>query len=179
MSESINLLDPNKKNATSAPTKRLQIMRIVAVGMLFIVSVASVILFILVSLSPLPQLKSKEEALRLTLSQSSNDMAKLALVQERATSLEILLKERNQYEGILTMLQEKLPANADITSIRVDQNTMVLTVESRSLASLDSFLNGVIGYVQEKKAFSQVTMSSLATDNVRNEYALTVTLGML
>jgi Tfp pilus assembly protein PilN len=179
MNEGINLLDPNRQSDNSVPVKRLQFVRYFAVGLLFLVSVSSVILFMLVSLSPLPELQRQEASLRSTLSQSGEDMAKLALLDERATAINALLKERSSYEEVLSLLQDKLPNNAQIVSIRLDQQTLVLTIESRSLTALDSFLNGLIGYVQEKNTFSQVTMTSLANDNVRNDYSMVVSLGLL
>jgi Tfp pilus assembly protein PilN len=179
MNEGINLLDPNKQSKNSLPAKRLQLMRYFAIGMLFLVSASSVILFMLVSLSPLPELQRQEQELRLTLSQSSEDMAKLVLLDERATAIESLLQERKSYKEVLTLLQDTLSDNAQITSLRVDGQTLVVTVESRSLTSLDAFLNGLIGYVQQQKAFSQVKMTQLAHDNVRNDYSMTVSLGML
>lgn len=179
MSEGINLLEPNSKSESKMAARRMQIMRYVAVGMLFTVSVSSVILFILVSLSPLPELKRQEEALRLTLSQSSEDMAKLALLNERTESIGTLLEERKSYEQILVLLQDKLPSNVTISSIRVEQQNLIVTVESKSLNALDSFINGLVGYVEEKKGFSQVTLTTLANDNIRNDYSLTLNLVML
>lgn len=179
MNEGINLLDPNRKGENLMPERRMRLIRLVAVGMLFLVSVSAVILFILVSLSPLPELKRQEQSLRLTLSESSNDMVKLALLDERTESIAALLKDRKSYEQTLSLLQAKLPQNAKITSIRIDDNTLIVTVDSRSLTSLDTFLNGMIGYVQQKKGFSQVTLTSLANDTVRNDYSLTVSLLML
>lgn len=179
MNETINLLDPNKDSKSVRSLKRMQYMRFFAMGMLFLVSVSSIILFMLVSLSPLPELQRQEQALRLTLSQASVDMAKMALVSERTASIEKVLADRTSYDQILALLQERLPNNAEITSIRVDQQVLVVTVESRSLTSLDTFLNGLVGLVQEKKAFSQVTLSTLANDNVRNDYTMTVSLVML
>lgn len=179
MNETINLLDPNKDNNSAKSLKRLQLMRFFAIGMLFIVSASSIILFMLVSLSPLPELQRQEQALRLNLSESSEEMAKMALLAERTSAIESLLTKRTSYDQILSLLEERLSANAAITSIRVEQETLVVTIESRSLASLDTFLNGVIALVQEQKTFSQVTLSSLSSDNVRNEYSMTVRLVML
>jgi Tfp pilus assembly protein PilN len=179
MSEGINLLEPNNKSENKTAARRMQVMRYIAVGMLFIVSVSSVILFIMVSLSPLPELKRQEESLRLTLSQSSTDIAKLALLNERAESIGTLLDQRKSYEQILGLLQDKLPNNAEITSIRVEQQNLIITVESRSLTALDSFINGLVGYVEEEKGFSQVTMTTLSNDEVRNDYSLTLNLVML
>ncbi len=179
MSEGINLLDPNKKNENLLPAKRMQFMNYFAIGLLFIVSVSSVTLFILISLSPLPELKRQEQGLRNTLAQSSEDMAKLALLDERTGAIADLLEQRTSYDKTIELLQNKLPSNAAISSIRVDQKTLVVTVESNSLQSLDTFLNGMIGYVQGKEAFSQVTMTSLSTDAETNGYSLTVSMVML
>lgn len=179
MNETINLLDPNKDSKSIVSQKRMQFMRFFAMGLLFLVSVSSIILFMLVSLSPLPELQRQEQELRLTLSQSSNDMAKMALLSERTTSIESLITKRKSYDQTIALLQERLPRNAEITSIRVDQEQLVMTVESKSLNALDGFLNGLIGLVQEKKTFSQVTLSTLANDNVRNDYTMTVSMVLL
>ena len=154
-------------------------MRITAVSLLFAVSVSAVIVFILIALSPLPELQRQEQSLRLNLSNSSTDMAKLALLDERTGVIAKLLSERTSYDQTIGLLQDTLPSNATISSLRVEGDILVVTVESRSLQALDTFLNGLIGYVQEKKGFSQVTLSSLSSDNVRNDYSLTVNLIML
>lgn len=179
MSDGINLLDPNKKQENALPEKRMRYMRFVAGALLFIVSASAFILFMLVSLSPLPALQRQEQSLRITLSNNSTDITKFALLHERATSISEFLKNRKSYDKILTLLQEKLPSNATISSIRVEQNTLVVTVKSTSLSALDGFMNSLIGYVQEKKGFKQATMTSLSTDDVTNDYALTVSLVML
>ena len=179
MSDSINLLDPNKKNENLLPAKRMHFMNIFAVGLLFLVSVSSVTLFILISLSPLPELKRQEQGLRGTLAQSSEDMAKLALLDERTGAIADLLSKRTSYDKTLDLLQKKLPNNAAISSIRIDQNTLVVTIESKSLQALDTFLSGIIGYVEQKEAFSQVSMTSLSTEAESNGYSLTVSLVML
>ncbi|MBA3724506.1 MAG: hypothetical protein H0W89_06525 [Candidatus Levybacteria bacterium] len=179
MSEGINLLDANKKNENILPVRRIHFMRIMAVSMLFVVSVSAVIVFILIALSPLPELQRQEQSLRLNLSNSSADMAKLALLDERTSVITKLLSERTSYDQTIGLLQDTLPDNATISSLRVEGDILVVTVESRSLQALDTFLNGLINYVQEKKGFSQVMLSSLSSDNVSNDYSLTVHLILL
>lgn len=179
MSNGINLLDPHNKSDNALASKRVNAMRFTAIGLLFIVSASSIVLFLMVSLSPLPELKRQEHSLRLTLSEQSADIAKVAVLNERASAIDKVLKERKSYEEILKLLQEKLPSNVTINSLRVLDNSIVMTVESKSLTELDSFIVGLMQYIEEKKAFSQLTLSSLATDNVRNDYSMTITLVML
>src|SRR6266498_4593159 len=155
MNNGINLLDPNKNKTTIVPARNMLIMRIIAGGLLFAVSVTSIVLFILVAVSPLPELRRQEASYRLTLSAAHPDMAKLALLDERTTAVSGLLSQRKSYEQILEFIQGKLSSDVAISTIQVDNKTMALTVDSRSLQSLDTFLNKLILSVQEKKGFSQ------------------------
>ena len=179
MNESINLLDPNKKTISSGFLRRMQVMRVITGGLLFIVSVSSVILFILVALSPLPSLQKQEQSLRLTLSQSKDDIVKLALINERTATVNNIITKRQSLDQTLALIQSKLSNDTTITAIQADKQSMTLTAESPSLQSLDNFLNGLMGFVQNKKSFSQVTLVDLTNDQANNQYAVTVRLTLL
>lgn len=179
MNNGINLLDPHNKTESVIASKRITAMRFTAIALLFIVSVSSIVLFIMVALSPLPELQRQEQSLRLTLSEQSTDIAKVAVLNDRANAIDSLLKERRSYEELLQLLQAKLPSNVSINALRVLDNSVQVTVESNSLSELDTFIAGLIQYINEKKAFSQLTLSNLSTDNVRNNYSMTINLVML
>lgn len=179
MNEGINLLDPNKKKSASLAVRRMEGLRLFAGSLLFIVAVASVILFILVAISPLPTLQKQQHSLELTLSSSKNDIAKLAYINERTTSIDEVLTKRQSMDQTIALLQSKLAGNTKVSAIRADKNILTVTVESKSLQSLDDFLNGVVGYVKNKQAFSQVTLTELTSDEVNNVYSMTVSLVLL
>lgn len=179
MNERINLLEPNKTNGPSVFLRRLQTMRIVTVGLLFIVSVSSVILFILVALSPLPALQRQEQSLQQTLSQSKNDIVKLALVDDQTSAVSTLLTKRNTLDVQLGLILDKLPSDMKVTEIRTDNKNIQVTVASSSLQSFETFFTGIVGYVQEKKSFSKVTLVELTTDTSSNAYVATVRLSFL
>ncbi len=179
MSEGINLLEPNKNTRPAVFLQRLQTMRVITIGLLFIISVSSVILFILVTLSPLPALQRQEQYLRQTLSASKNDIVKLAIVNGQTTSIEKLLTERKSLDQPLSLVQNKLSSDIVESQIQADNTNIVVTVESSSLQSLDTFLNGLVGYVQEKKAFSKATLVDLTEDATSNKYSVTVQLNLL
>src|SRR5260221_116547 len=108
MNEGINLLEPNKNTRASMFLHRLHTMRVVTVGLLFIVSVSSVILFILVALSPLPTLQRQEQYLRQTLSASKSNIVKLALVKGQTDSIDRLLTQRHMLDQPIELVQEKI-----------------------------------------------------------------------
>ncbi|MGH7204153.1 MAG: hypothetical protein ACREHC_06945 [Candidatus Levyibacteriota bacterium] len=179
MNEGINLLDPGKKNKKSTTMLRLEGMRLFASSLLFIVSAASIILFILVAISPLPALQKQEHSLELNLSNSKEDIARLAYVNERTTSINEVISKRQSLDQTLKLLQTKLPSDAKVTALKADKNVLTVTVQSKSLQSLDVFLNGVVSFVQAKNAFSQVTLNELASDEVDNVFSMTLNLVLL
>jgi hypothetical protein len=179
MNEGINLLDPNKENTPGVVNRRVLGLRAIAMGMLFLVSASSIILFILVTLSPLPELKKQETSLRATLATSHTDMAKLSLVNERAASIQTLLASRKSFDQTLELIQSKLPSGVDISAIQIDANIVSVTVESKSLKQLDDFINGLVGLVAEKNGFSRVTMTSLINDDSQSKYSVSLNLLLL
>jgi hypothetical protein len=179
MNEGVNLLEPNKNTGPGNILHHLQVMRIITVFLLFIISVSAVIIFILVSISPLPELKNQEQSLQQTLLQSKSDIVKLSLVKEQTDAINQLITNRQSLDVPLSMIEYYLSSDMTVTDIQTDNKTILLTVESPSLKSLDTFLNGIIGYVQEKKVFSSAILVDLTTDQTDNEYALTVQLGFL
>jgi hypothetical protein len=179
MSEGINLLEPNKNTKPADLLKKLQVMRIVTVGLLFIISVSSVILFILVTLSPLPALQRQESFLHQTLLSSKSDIVKLALVNTQTTAIQDLLTQRKMLDEPLSLIQNKLTSDMTVTELQADGNRIIISVESPNLQSIDTFLNGIVSYVQEKKTFSKVTMVDLTTDQVNNAYVVSVQLSNL
>jgi hypothetical protein len=179
MNEAINLLEPRKKGASEVLLRRLDKTRVIMTGILFIVSVASVILFILVALSPLPALQNQEQTMQDTLARSKNDIVKYELVNERLDAISTTLAKRQVLDQDLSLIESKIPPDVRIIEIKANNLNVTMTVESQSLQSLDSFLNGLIGYVQNKISFSDVTMSALTTNSVNNSYDITVSLSLL
>ncbi len=74
------------------------------IGLLFIVSVTSVILFILVAISPLPALKEQEASLQQTLTRSKDDVVKFDLLKERMSTINTTLSQRQSLTAILLLL---------------------------------------------------------------------------
>jgi Tfp pilus assembly protein PilN len=179
MSEGINLLGQGKKKASEAYLRRVNTTRLIMFGLLFIVSVSSVILFILVALSPLPALKEQEASLTQTLTRSKEDIIKFDLLKERVSSVNTTLNKRHSMAATLTIVQSKLPKDSEITALKSDMKNVTITIESPSLQSLDGMLSGFIELVQDKKTFSNVTLTDLTTDASTNEYSVTFSLTLL
>lgn len=179
MNEGINLLEPSSRKTKNDFLRKLQPMRLAMVGILFFVSVTAVILFIMVTISPLPSLQAQEQTLQSTLARSKDTIIKLALINDRTTTIQSLLAKRQTPSNAFSLVQRKLDSTMTVISLQSDSTGMMITVDSSSLLSIDSFLNGLIDYVQNKKMFSQVTLVSLTNDVSSNAYEATVQLNYL
>ena len=179
MNEEINLLDPNKRKGPSVLLARLKTTRTLVIGVLFIVSVTSVILFILVALSPLPALQRQEATLNENLTLSKTEMVKYALLQERTTDITSILTKRHTLNQTISLIQNKLPNDITVTALQGDTGVLTITVESPSLQSIDSFLSGLISLVQAKKMFKQISITELTVDQASNDYLASLRLALL
>jgi Tfp pilus assembly protein PilN len=179
MNEGINLLEPNKNSSPVGFVRHIQKMRIFVISLLFLVSVFSVILFILVTLSPLPALQRQEEELQQNLLQSKSDITKLALLNERTTAIQSVLNKRASLDQTIGLIEDKLPQDTTFTAIQGDNKSMTITVESTSLQSLDTFMNGIVGYIAARKAFTKITLLDLTNDQTTDEYSATIQLYMM
>jgi hypothetical protein len=179
MNEGINLLEPNKKTSSVVILKHLQTTRVIVVSLLFLVSAISVILFILVAISPLPALKTQEQSLQQNLLQSKSDIVKLALINDRTDAISHFLATRQMVDQTLEAIDSNLSDNTTVSAIQTTSKSVIITIDSNSLQDLDNFINGMIVLVQQKKTFSQVTLVDLTNTATNNGYEITVKLTLL
>jgi hypothetical protein len=166
MSNSINLLtSKNKNKSLSGVFTKLRILRFIAVFFLFGVAASSIMLFILIALSPLPTLQSQERAASEALGQQQLDMGKIALVNERGERISDFLSKRQSFDTIIEQVQSKMPSGGiTVTAFTITNNNISVTVSSKSLALLDQFLNKLMETAAEKKDFSRIVLSDFSID---------------
>jgi hypothetical protein len=176
MSNGINLIATKNQSFLAPLLDKIKILRFIAVTLLFIVSVASVILFILIALSPLPALRTQEQTSLATISAYHTDIAKVMILQERVTSIDGIIAKRGNYTTILDALKSKLSGSTEIISLQISKKSVSVTVVSDSLSEMNSFIDGILSETGTKKVFSQATLSNLSLDTTRGQYLLVLSL---
>lgn len=174
MSKGINLLGNEKQISAKPASKRLNLLRTVAIGLLFSISAVSITFFILILLSPLPALKKQEEGALATLSQSHPDVAKLLFIDDRLKSSKAIITKRINFDESLDKVLKKMPGGIAITALTMNKETVSITVTSSSLANLDTFLNNLVTSVDKKEDFSKITLVNFITNETNSQFILTV-----
>lgn len=179
MSSGINLVVTKNRSVFAPIFDRIKTLRLLAVVLLFGVSVSSMILFLLIALSPLPTLKKQESTSLFTLAQFHTDMARLALLNERVENISKIIEKRTDYNKVIDELRNKLPSDSTITGLDIGKKTVSVTVTSQSLASIDAFLSSVIADTGINKSFTHANLNTLSLDPARGTYLLTLDLTTL
>ena len=176
MNKGINLLGSKKKSNIAPAVKKLKLLRLIAVCMLFIVTAFSITLFILIALTPLPKLKEQERISQTNLLNFSADITKLQVVNDRLASISDVLSKRPTYDKKIDLIKSNLPREITIRSLTIEKNSISLDVSSQSLLFLDTFLNKLISDSGKDKDFSQIKLTSLSREESDNSYHLGLTL---
>lgn len=178
MNNEINLI--GHKDHASVPTasRKLKIMRAIAVLLLFGVSAASIILYIMIAFSPLPQVQQQERQALATLATSHSDMAKIALLEDRVAGITAIISKRNTYDTVLDTIASKMPVGLSIFQVNMSKKTATVTVRSNSLATLTEFVTNLTTAVDNKE-FTKVTLNSIVSDDQTGIFSLTVSVNLL
>ncbi len=172
MNKGINLLVHNSRTNSNKNGKAFKRLRIIAVGLLFLVSAFSVIFFILVALSPIPQLRNQQKNASFNLSLSNEDIVKLSLIKERTQTAKEVLGKRKNYEMILDSVYKKIPSGVTVDTISIKNNKLLLTLSSKSLMQLDSLISEIRVSESTEKLYSKVDLESLFME--QNTFFLTL-----
>ena len=179
MSKGINLLGGERRGILNKNIRNFQILRIIAVSLLFGISGFSIILFLLIALSPLPSLQQQEQNAKQNIAAYHEDMAQLLVISDRIQGGEAILKKRTNYAEPLVVLRQQMPAGLNVTSILVEDKTISLTVISSSLQVLESFLTNMTSITEEQNVFSKVILSKFFFSEGSQSFSLTLDVALL
>lgn len=178
MNNNINFLDYKNKVITRRGNTKEKLLRKIALILLFTISSLSVVLFILITLSPLPELAKQRKAASFNLSLADKDIGKLILVKERSDKIQQIIEKRNNYNEDLENFQNILPQGVTIESVSMNQRKMSVELTSNSLRPfntiLDQFANN-----DKSQEYSKITMTGLRMNPDKGSFNITFSIDLL
>lgn len=175
MSRGINLLGRKQQTAIAPVQTKLNKMRAFAMGSLFLVSASSIIIFVLITFSPLPAVQRQADTASATLTQSQQTIAKLLLLHDRTNASMDIIKKRTRFVQHIQLITGRLPTGVRVKEFSLSKDTISVTVTSASLAPLDSFVNDLVISADQKKDFKKVALGGLEQTESAFEMTITVT----
>lgn len=178
MNEHINLLGHSTRGAP-VMHPYIRFLRILAICLLFFVPAVSVILYILIALSPLPALKQEENQDLQILSGYHMQIAQLLLIRERTNTIAQIMHTRNQYGTILFTIEKEMPDGLTISAYTFSDTTITITVSGDSLDKANTFLQNLSNGNKTNKLFTNIVLDSLVQDAQTQKIDVTIHMTLL
>ncbi len=173
----INLLQDQRKSKSITPLlKRLFLLRLISIFILFGVGLLSVVLSIFITLSPLPQLQEEEANLKSQLEYYSLDINKLAFINERSNFIRGIIQKRSQPQRKLELIQEKIPSGVKLDEIILNNKTYTIKFSSTNLSLLDELANSIVSLTGPGKQFSKLFLTSISSSSLDQNFVMTLDL---
>lgn len=179
MTSDINLISQNL-NVSSKESQRVKRLRTIAVLSVFLVGILSIFLFLLnhVFFSP-SSIINQQNATLASLSSLGEKQAKLIVLNQRLNDISFLLKARKNYDLAISAVLEQAPFDVTAMSLSVEKGKLSMIVSSKSLLSMNSFLDGLKSMVAKKQFIKNITVDNLIFDGVNSNYSLTFTADLI
>lgn len=176
MKNEINLLNTKTKSPLSALASKIDILRTIAVFLLFLVAFLSVTFFFLVLVSPLPALRREENAKRLALRSLYGKITDLYIINDRVDTISEVLGKRTDFGGIIHEISSDLPSGVAIDSMNSVNKKILFNVSSTSLQNLQIYLDRFVESNQTSKKFKSITQSDLSVSAKNNKVQVQISV---
>lgn len=176
MKNEINLFT-QRKHFDRRLRQQLTLLRNVSIGLLFVVTASSMILFFLIAASPLPEIKKQESAALFRISQLHVKMGKHLLVQDQLKHVDKLEKARDRFDELLPLIKENSPPTVRVKSVQIEKKEMVLTFATATLSDFNPLIEQVEELTSNQKIFEKVLVNSLSLVPEDGEYEIELSIG--
>lgn len=178
MNEHVNLLQNSGGRNYAEIITKLRIIRLIAISALFIVASFSIMLFLVITFSPLPRLKLEEERLIATLNSGENreKMDKYYFINARLTDIDNLLSKRPEIVSSYELIESIFTPSMRINFLDISETATTFSVSSPNLAEVEEAVVTLSEEAKNDNDISSLTLSSIAYDAKENMYEMTVTI---
>lgn len=174
----INLL-PKREGLKLENEKLAAVLRKISVVVLSLTALTAMVLFILVVQSPLSKIREKENAMLSDIAKFKIPMSRSIIINERLNSIANILRQRNQFEKYTSAILAVVPASVSLTSLTIDQKTMLLTGSSTSLSAVSTYFDGLVAMQKERNLIQSVVLQSFSSQKDTGKYYFTLKITFL
>jgi len=177
MSNDINLIT-HKDDQSLIELKKLKIVRNISFVFAGVIVLFSIVIFIANNAFSTSGIKSKEESAINQIAMLKDKSAKLFVVDNRIASISKIIKERNNYSSISSLIS-LVPSDVKINNISFDKKGISFNLISSSLLPLDGLINKFIDKTTKKEIIKNLTINSLTINQKTGSYYLSMNADFL
>ncbi len=169
MYNEINLV--TNKDSSSKEKSRLKRIRTISYLLLFIVSVFSILIFIINLRYSVNSVKQKQNSVMNNLSIYNDNIVKIIFLNLRLDDIKSIVSERTNYQTTVEKFFSDVPSGVTIQGFSMENGKLSMTITSTSLLSLNEYLNQVLK-IADEEGMSDVKLATLTAQS--SEYSMSV-----
>lgn len=176
MNSGINLAGIKVDPAKLELERRVKRFRIAAFVVLFVVCLASVILFVIIIASPLPGLRAHEEELFLALNSQNSKIQRLVFVDKQLGHVERTIETRSNIPDVIEEVMASAPPGLSVESYTASSDRFEVAVVGQSLTDFQEFVDQIAALSTEKSIFQNVAISEVSYSASRGLYSMRISM---
>ncbi len=173
MSTNINLLLHTDEESLRR-RKIIKILNFAAVTSLIGVGLVSFIIFILIQIVNPGSIIKEQEGVLKKISQFQTRQAKLFVFNNRVENIDKILKKRKDLSNTTSILLAKIPSQISVQDFELDDKSVVIEAQSRSLLAIGEFISSFTDMARNKEVIKSLTLNSLILDEGINTYQISI-----
>jgi hypothetical protein len=163
MNANINLL--LRTDEESIKRKRsIKIFNFTAIASLILVGLISLGIFILIRIVNPDSLREEREDLLSRMSQFQSRQYNLFILNDRIENINQIMGKRGNISNTMNEILIKVPSQLSIESFEIDDKSIVITGQSKSLFTIGELINNLTDMVRRKEIIKSLTLNSLTLD---------------
>jgi hypothetical protein len=154
--------------------KRIKTLNSFAIGSLICVGLISLGIFVWVQAINLESIRKEQEDVLTKMSGLQSRQVKLFVLNNRVENINKILETRNDLSKTANDLLTKIPSNLSVDNFEVDDKSVAISGQSKSLAVIGEFINNLTDMVYKKEIIKSLTLNSLMLNEGRNIYEISI-----
>lgn len=173
MNADINLLLRTDEESLKQK-RRIKILNFIATAFLIGIGLISLGIFILIQVVNPESLKKEQEDILRRISQFQNRQVKLFVFNNRVENIEKILEARKDLSKVMNDLLTKIPRGLSVEDFEIDDKTIIIVGQSKSLYAIGEFMNNLTDMARKKEIIKSLMLSSLTFDEGKNAYQISI-----
>lgn len=178
MVENINLL-PQRKLSAFSEERVLFASKIVAATLVVLVVVLSILFFLLSRDPAISALKKDQSQTLAQLNLLHDRTAKYLIVVDRVTKIKTVLQKRGKLDLELATILQQVPSDVVVTNLTLDTKVFTLAITASNLSRIGMVTDNFVALAKQKKVLKNLTIQGLITDEKAGTYVLTLSADTL
>ncbi len=159
--------------------KQTKLLRIIAIISLVIVSLTSIVLFLITISLPIVSVKKDQQQAISGLTLLHKKHTSYSLVLNRITNIKSIVVSRKDYAKTLNEIIKQVPGSLDVESMSVDSGKIEIGITGSSLQDINKLINDLISLNNNKKYIKNLLIESLVLNAQNAKVTLSFQADML